>query len=205
MPGRAGGRSGGAAGAPARPLWQEAVSFALRRHAHQKRRDGRTPYAAHVVRVAFTVAEVFGCHDETVLAAALLHDTIEDTTTDYDDVAERFGTDVADLVAALTKDMTLPEAPREQAYDRRLARSDWRARLIKLADAYDNLADSENDPRQAEHLAKRLEACDRAIALAVADRDPCSRRAVEAVAALRRSFATRLKPRARRANSRRTK
>ncbi len=89
-------------------LFQEAAAFAARAHRHQLRKDGRTPYVSHVVRVALTVTQVFWCDDPVVLAAALLHDTIEDTTTDYDDLAERFGKEVADCVAALTKNMTLP-------------------------------------------------------------------------------------------------
>ncbi|MBS0190255.1 MAG: HD domain-containing protein [Phycisphaerales bacterium] len=163
-------------GVPARDrvLWREAASFSARKHAGQLRRDGRTPYFAHVVRVSMTVSELFGCHDEETLAAALLHDLIEDTTTDYDDIEERFGRTVAKMVAALTKNMALPEAGRERAYDRQIARADWRVRLIKLADAYDNLADSPTDPRRLEHLPKRIDACRRAIALA--KKDAASRR-----------------------------
>jgi guanosine-3',5'-bis(diphosphate) 3'-pyrophosphohydrolase len=102
-------------------LWQQAASFAARQHQGQLRKDGRTPYFAHPVRVALTVRHVFGVDDETALAAALLHDLIEDTTTDYDDLLEMFGKDVADTVAALTKDSRLPEEQREAAYDRQLS------------------------------------------------------------------------------------
>ena len=70
--------------------WQKAASFAARAHDGQKRKDGRTPYVAHPYRVAMVIRHVFGCEDETILAAALLHDVIEDTTVDYDDVAEAF-------------------------------------------------------------------------------------------------------------------
>src|SRR5205823_13691949 len=64
-----------------------------------------------------TIASLlFGIRDPKVLAAAVLHDTIEDTTTDYDDLAERFGKDVADWVASLTKDMRRPEDEREEEY-----------------------------------------------------------------------------------------
>jgi (p)ppGpp synthase/HD superfamily hydrolase len=52
--------------------------------------------------VALTVRQVFGVDDEVALAAALLHDTIEDATTDYDDLIEAFGREVAEAVAALT-------------------------------------------------------------------------------------------------------
>ena len=84
----------------------------------------------------------FGCNDPVVLAAGLLHDAIEDTTADFDEIAETVDSKVADLVAALTKDMRLPEDEREADYDRQLAAAPWQARLIKLADVYDNLTDS---------------------------------------------------------------
>ncbi len=91
-------------------LWQQASAFAARAHRHQLRRDGRTPYYSHCARVAMTVALKFGCTNDRVLAAALLHDVVEDTDTDYDDLLKRFGPEVADLVAAMTKDMRLVES-----------------------------------------------------------------------------------------------
>ena len=123
------------------PLWHEAVGFACRAHAGQLRKDGLTPYVSHVVRVALTVRDLFGCDDEACLAAALLHDVIEDTPADYDDILEAFGPTTADAVAALTKDMRLPEDERERLYDEGLVRADWRAKLIKLADVHDNFHD----------------------------------------------------------------
>src|SRR5687767_10113794 len=105
-------------GAESRPMrtpkWQKAVTLAARAHEHQQRKDGQTPYVAHVVRVTMTVRDVFGCADEVALCAALLHDTIEDTGTDYDEIAEGFGDEIAACVAAVTKNMMLPEAEREK-------------------------------------------------------------------------------------------
>ena len=135
-------------------LWQKAAAFAALAHRHQTRNDGRTPYFSHPVRVAFTIALEFDCPDETVLAAALLHDVIEDTTKDYDDVLEHFGREVADLVAAMSKDMRMIEAEREDAYDEQLRRADWRARLLKLADVRDNLADATSDKARRKILDK---------------------------------------------------
>jgi (p)ppGpp synthase/HD superfamily hydrolase len=125
-------------------LLLEVVSFAARAHRHQLRKDSVTPYAAHPFRVCLIVRHVFGIGDPKVLAAALLHDTIEDTTTDYDDLAEAFGDDVARWTAALTKDMRLPEADREQAYLEHLADADWPVAACKLADIYDNMSDSKH-------------------------------------------------------------
>jgi guanosine-3',5'-bis(diphosphate) 3'-pyrophosphohydrolase len=102
-------------------LWPKAASFAARYHQNQMRKDGKTPYIAHPFRVAMTVRDVFGVDDPVALAAALLHDVIEDTTADYDDLDREFGSEVARVVASLTKDMRLPEKEREAAYDRQLA------------------------------------------------------------------------------------
>lgn len=145
-------------------LWRAAISTAARFHQGQFRRDSVTPYVAHVFRVAMTLRHEFGCEDAHALAAAVLHDTIEDTPADYDDVAQVGGTLVADVVAALTKNMILPEAQREIEYDQRLAAADWRARLIKLADVLDNLLDiTRNDPQMHGRAVAR---CERALALA---------------------------------------
>jgi guanosine-3',5'-bis(diphosphate) 3'-pyrophosphohydrolase len=135
-------------------LWQQAAAFAARQHQGQLRKDGQTPYFAHPVRVALTVRHVFNVDDETALAAALLHDLIEDTTTDYDDLLEQFGKEVADAVAALTKDARLEHDQREAAYDHQLAQASWQARLVKLADVYDNFCDARNDQERQKFAVK---------------------------------------------------
>ncbi len=131
-----------------------AISFAARAHRHQVRKDGQTPYVAHVFRVTFILRHLFNVADPKILTAAVLHDTIEDTTTDFDDIASEFGPDVARWVAALTKETRLPEVEREEAYGKNLAAGGVPVCLCKLADVYDNLCDSENLP--AEKRAKTL-------------------------------------------------
>src|SRR4051812_26335342 len=103
----------------------ETVSFATRAHDGQHRKDGQTPYASHVFRVCLVVRHLFGFDDPRMLMAALLHDTVEDTTTDFDDVAERHGPEIAGWVAALTKDKRLPDEEREADYIRKLLDSPW--------------------------------------------------------------------------------
>lgn len=146
-------------------LWQRACAVNARAHEHQYRKDGVTPYAAHPARVALTCALLFGCTDENVIAAALLHDVIEDTGMNYEDVADEFGNGIADIVAALSKDDRLAEPEREPAYDRRLADGPWQARLIKLADVYDNLTECADDAARGRQLAK----VERALKLAEGD------------------------------------
>lgn len=145
--------------------WMKAVTFAAWKHRHQIRKDGRTPYIAHPFRVAMIVRDIFGVADDDVLTAALLHDTIEDTITDYDEINNAFGERVAVLVAALTKNMALPESEREESYDRQLAAAPWEARLIKLADVFDNITDVPN----AQMMVKAHEKVQRALVLSKND------------------------------------
>jgi guanosine-3',5'-bis(diphosphate) 3'-pyrophosphohydrolase len=120
----------------------EAAAFAARAHKNHLRKDNQTPYISHPFRVCLTVRQVFRFDDPQMLAAALLHDTIEDTTTDFDDIIERFGPVVAKWVAALTKDMRLQHDAREDDYAKGLAAADWQVKVLKLADIYDNAGDS---------------------------------------------------------------
>ena len=134
----------------------QAAAFAARAHRHQVRKDRETPYVSHVVRVCLVVRHVFGFDDPKMLAAALLHDTIEDTSTDCDDIIEQFGDEVAAWVAALTKDMRLPEDPREAEYKQTLAAAPWQVKACKLADIYDNLGDCQGfTPEKRRRTAKR--------------------------------------------------
>jgi guanosine-3',5'-bis(diphosphate) 3'-pyrophosphohydrolase len=133
----------------------EAVSFAARAHHGQLRKDRQTPYASHPFRVCLVARHVFGVDDPAVLTAAVLHDTVEDTTTDYDDLLKRFGAEVAGWVALLSKDKRLPEGPREEAYRGGLKAAPWQVKVCKLADVYDNLLDSRH--LSAEHRRRTLE------------------------------------------------
>ncbi len=138
-----------------RPLL-EAVAFAARAHKGQLRKDGATPYASHVFRVCLVLRHVFGIDDPALLTAAVLHDTIEDTNTDYDDLKEQFGAEVAGYVAVLSKDKRLQEEIREKDYLENLAAASWQVKVCKLADVFDNLMDSHHTaPAQRQRTLKR--------------------------------------------------
>lgn len=140
-----------------RPLL-EAASFAARAHQGQFRKDGKTPYASHPCRVAFILRDVFEIADKQVVTAALLHDTLEDTTTDFDDLVENFGMQVAEWVAALSKDKRLPEDEREAAYIKQLREAPWQVHVCKLADIFDNLSDCDfMDKSRRQHVVKRTQ------------------------------------------------
>jgi guanosine-3',5'-bis(diphosphate) 3'-pyrophosphohydrolase len=119
----------------------EAVAFAAKAHRHHLRKDQATPYVSHVFRVCLVLRHIFGVDDLRLMIVALLHDTIEDTTTDFDDIEEHFGTEVAQWVAILSKDKRQPDEPREIAYDAGVFAGGWPIHMCKLADLYDNLSD----------------------------------------------------------------
>ena len=123
-------------------IWQRAFDFAARRHEGQRRDNGVTPYATHPMRVAMILSTVFRVHDERILAAAVMHDLIEDTPVDRDEIASLFDDEIASWVAAMSKDMRMEHDEREAAYDAQLADAPWPARLIKLGDVYDNMTDA---------------------------------------------------------------
>jgi (p)ppGpp synthase/HD superfamily hydrolase len=137
----------------------EAVSFAARVHRHETRKDGQTPYAAHVFRVCLIVRHVFGIDDPRALMAAALHDAIEDTKTDFDELEETFGRKVAEWAAALCKDKRRPDAEREAEYVARLVEAPWQVKVCKLADVFDNLMDARHlTPEQREGTRRRSRA-----------------------------------------------
>lgn len=135
-----------------------ALRFATEQHEGQFRKDGKTPYIEHPKAVMAIVRDEFGVDDPDVLAAALLHDTIEDTNADYDELKDRFGRRVADWVAVLTKDNRLPDARREREYFEGLAKAPLQARLCKIADSTHNLRDSAKAAKKtkAKQKARKL-------------------------------------------------
>jgi guanosine-3',5'-bis(diphosphate) 3'-pyrophosphohydrolase len=98
---------------------------------------------------------VFGLDDVETMTAAVLHDTIEDTNTDYDDLRKYFGDRVAGWVALLSKDKRLPDERREPDYRAGLATADWQVKACKLGDIFDNLMDSRSAKGQRERAIER--------------------------------------------------
>lgn len=152
-----------------------AASFAARAHRHQVRKDGGTPYIAHPFRVCLIIRHVFGIEDPEVLMAALLHDTVEDTTTDCDDLIEHFGPRVANWVGTLSKDKRMPDEQREAAYMQGLAAAPLPVKLCKLADIFDNLLDSAH--LSAAQRAKTLQRSRRYLDCLEKELDPGGRSA----------------------------
>src|SRR4051812_29269054 len=99
--------------APIEPVLAAAL-FAAEKHAQQKRKGlPGVPYVNHLLEVAHLIAANTGETEANVYIAALLHDIVEDTPVTMADVEQRFGSDVAGLVAELTDDKSLPKEKRK--------------------------------------------------------------------------------------------
>ena len=122
-----------------------AENFAKEKHSGMIRKDGVTPFHEHLAGVVSRLKNL-GVTDEDVLAAAWLHDTIEDTSTSFDDIEQRFGSKVAVLVLALSKDRSLPKARQEEQYVKQLREASLEAKLVKLCDISANLKDIKKAP-----------------------------------------------------------
>ena len=119
-----------------------ALRFAAHKHRDQRRKGvDAVPYINHPVALAETLWRVGKVRDSTVLAAALLHDTIEDIETTERELRRAFGPVVAGVVAEVTDDKSLDKAVRKQLQIEHAGRISRRAKLVKLADKISNLED----------------------------------------------------------------
>lgn len=121
--------------------FEQAVSFALRKHASQTKKGTKIPYAAHLLGVASLVLEAGG--DEDLAIAALLHDVVEDCggAPMLKEVRRHFGKRVAHVVAGCTDSDTYPKPPwrsRKEKYLRHLRNADAGVRLVSAADKVHN-------------------------------------------------------------------
>lgn len=141
---------------------REAAEFGASAHKGQKRLSGE-PFIAHPVATAAILADLH--MDADTLVAAILHDVIEDTPTPKDQLAERFGKDVAEIVDAVTKLDQIKFKSREEAQAESFRKMllamtrDLRVILVKLADRTHNMRTIEamTPPRRRAIARETLE------------------------------------------------
>ncbi len=140
------------------PLLEGAFGLALA--AHEGPRSQGDTGIGHPIAVA-ELLQGAGFGDD-VVAAALLHDVIEDTSTNLAEVAERFGPEICGLVREMTEDQEIGDYPRRKAEHRRRVASDGRVSAIYAADKLANVR-AIDDPGQVpqerlDHYEKTLKA-----------------------------------------------
>jgi (p)ppGpp synthase/HD superfamily hydrolase len=134
----------------ATPLVRHAYAFAEHAHRGQRRKDGQA-YISHPVRVARILAGLG--YDEEVLAAALLHDVVEDTPVTLPEIRQAFGQRVALLVDAVSEDPELTGDERKVAYRERVRLAPRDAQAICAADKVCNLDDLRLAAVTEDHVA----------------------------------------------------
>jgi len=135
-----------------------AARFAADRHSAQ-RRKGRTaePYVNHLLEVAELLARTAERLDTNLIVAALLHDTIEDAGVTRAELAERFGEDVAALVADVSDDKSLPKETRKALQIENAPHKSPRAQALGAADKIANLRSIATSPPANWSFERRVE------------------------------------------------
>ncbi len=141
-----------------------AVAFAAEKHKNQRRKDAdATPYINHPIALANVLKQEGEVDDVVVLAAAILHDTIEDTETTAGELRAIFGEEVTSIVLEVTDDKSLPKAERKRLQIEHAAHASPKAKLVKLADKICNLRDIAASPPADWSIGRKREYFDWAI------------------------------------------
>ncbi len=132
------------------------LDFATRKHAGQFRADGVTPYINHPILVAEIVKKFKQSSKiEHIIAAALLHDTLEDTYTSYRELIDNFGEIAASIVIELTTaDYMCDLVGKPNYLKTRMCIISPYALVVKLADRLANILDSNNLPLEKRRKLK---------------------------------------------------
>ncbi len=139
-------------------LFAKALDFAARKHVHQRRKGAAAePYINHLSEVTRLLAEATGGRDTVLVLSGLLHDAIEDTDTSLEELTAEFGREVANVVAEVTDDKSLPKAERKRLQVELTAAKSARARMVKLADKTSNLRALVDSPPANWDLARKRE------------------------------------------------
>jgi GTP diphosphokinase / guanosine-3',5'-bis(diphosphate) 3'-diphosphatase len=136
----------------------KALNFAAGKHNDQRRKDAQSsPYINHLIGVAETLWTVGEVRDETLLVAAILHDTIEDTDTTAGEIRAEFGEEVLSLVLEVTDDKSLPKQTRKQLQVEHAPHKSDRAKLLKIADKINNIHDIIKSPPSDWSMERKRE------------------------------------------------
>ena len=139
-------------------LFIDALAFAAHKHREQRRKNvAASPYINHPIALAHVLIADGGIADINVLCTAILHDTVEDTETSFEELEARFGSDIAGMVREVTDDKAHPKERRKELQVEHAPHLSHGARLVKLADKICNLRDVADDPPAHWPRERRLE------------------------------------------------
>ncbi len=123
----------------------KAIAFALEKHRGQFRKSTFIPYIVHPLEV-MEILRKMGADTDLVIAG-VLHDTIEDTDATLDEICQKFGREVGELIASCSEDKTKSWDKRKQHTIDYLQNADVRIKMLALADKLSNMRAMEQDYR----------------------------------------------------------
>ena len=133
-----------------------AIEFAARKHSKQRRKDVvASPYINHPIALVHILCVDAEIINPVVLAAAALHDTIEDTNTTATELEAEFGEEIARIVVEMTDDKNLDKAARKLLQIEHASHKSHEGALVKLADKICNLRDVAKSPPEGWSLERR--------------------------------------------------
>lgn len=136
----------------------KALYFAAEKHSDQRRKNAAaSPYINHPIHVAEILWNIGDVRDANLLAASLLHDTVEDTDATPEQIETEFGEEVRSLVLEVTDDKNLPKAMRKQLQVENAPFKTYKAKMLKLADKISNIQDIISSPPKDWSLERRRE------------------------------------------------
>jgi guanosine-3',5'-bis(diphosphate) 3'-pyrophosphohydrolase len=136
----------------------KALAFAAHKHRDQRRKNVEaSPYINHPISLANILTSEGNVTDVEVICAALLHDTIEDTETTYQELKGEFGETIAEIVAEVTDTKWIGKTVRKKLQVSKARRASKGAKLVKLADKIANLRDIVSSPPADWSLERRRE------------------------------------------------
>jgi len=141
----------------------EAIKFASEKHKLQKRKDDAgTPYINHPLGVARNISflnSLQGKEKTDTVIGALLHDTVEDTDTTFDEIEIRFSKEVADIVMEVTNRSDL-DGDDSKAWELERAKTlSLQASLIRISDKIENIKDISYNQPNTWTLERKLKYC----------------------------------------------
>jgi len=135
-----------------------ALAFAAHKHRDQRRKNVEaSPYINHPISVAEILAREGGVAADSILIAAVLHDTVEDTETSFAELEAEFGTEVAGLVREVTDDKSVEKQQRKALQVAHARNASLAAKQLKIADKLCNVRDIAESPPDGWSMERKLD------------------------------------------------
>lgn len=124
----------------------KAISFAAEKHKQQVRKGTKSPYINHPIELVYLITNVGCVYDSNTLSIAVLHDTIEDTNTTFEELVQEFSFEIAQGVLDCSDDKSLPKSIRKKYQIEHSMDKSKNVQIVKIADKISNIKGISQNP-----------------------------------------------------------